>query len=146
MTIDVGSTINGSVVKIADYGAIVRLDGGKTGLVHISEIAEAYVRNVRDYLSENDQVRVKVLGINKKGRYELSIKQSDGVHAPKAGEQQLARVTDVARTPSRQTWPIDLAPDARPPSFEDKLSRFMKDSEQRQHDLKRNIDTKRGRR
>ena len=146
MTIDVGGTISGTVVKIADYGAIVRLDGGKTGLVHISEIAEAYVRDVHDYLSENDQVRVKVVGINNKGRYELSMKQCDGANAPKAQEQQLAPAADVARAASGRSGPTNNAADAQPASFEDRLSRFMKDSEQHQHDLKRNMEAKRGRR
>ena len=145
MTIDVGGTISGTVVKIADYGAIVRLDGGKTGLVHISEIAEAYVRDVRDYLSENDQVRVKVVGINNKGRYELSIKQCDGANAP-ISEQQPSPAVDVARAGFRGSGPTGAATDVRPASFEDRLSRFMKDSEQHQHDLKRNMEAKRGRR
>ena len=146
MTIDVGSTISGTVVKIADYGAIVRLDGGKTGLVHISEIAEAYVRDVRDYLSENDQVRVKVVGINNKGRYELSMKQCDGVKARTDQRQQPAPVTEFARAGSGRGESTGIATDAEPASFEDRLSRFMKDSEQHQHDLKRNMEAKRGRR
>src|SRR5512133_1443964 len=75
--IEIGSTVEGTVVKLADYGAIVRLAGGKMGLVHISEVTDAYVRDVREYFRENDRVIVKVLKLNNKGRYELSTKQAE---------------------------------------------------------------------
>ncbi len=147
MTIEVGTTIKGTVVKVADYGAIVRLPGGKMGLVHISEIADAYVRNVRDYLNEEDEVTVKVLRLNERGRYELSVKQ--GGESP----ARAAVPEPVGAGVSRR--PVEMSAVARsevgrssrsPVSFEDRLSRFMKDSEERLHELKRNIESKRGRR
>ncbi len=143
MTIEVGSIISGTVVKISDYGAIVRLDEGATGLIHISEIADAYVRDVRDYLSENDQVTVKVLRLNNKGRYELSMKQNGG-SAPR--EQRRELVTAARASAPERAVTAEAPPPRGPVSFEDKLSRFLKDSEERQGDLKRNIEAKRGRR
>ena len=68
MAIDIGNTVDGTVVKLAEYGVIVRLQGGKTGLIHISEIADTFVRDVKDYFKEHDRVRVKVLSVNDKGR------------------------------------------------------------------------------
>lgn len=148
MTIELGTTVNGTVIKVADYGAIVRLPGGKTGLVHISEIADVYVRDVRDYLNEDDVVAVKVLRLNDKGRYELSVKQA-GADLPVREQQPQVAMAGAAR-PGRESrsWSGDRA--ARGPdyavSFEDRLSRFMKDSQERQSDLKRNMESKRGRR
>ncbi len=141
MSIEIGSTVEGTVVKIADYGAIVRLFGGKMGLVHISEVADAYVRDVRDYLSENDCIFVKVLRVNDKGRYELSAKQADS-DAVSRRERKYPSKPESSDREIRE-----LQPERRqkvPVTFEDKLSRFLKDSEERQSDLKRNIESKRG--
>lgn len=144
MTIELGSTVKGTVVKIADYGAIVRLGGGKTGLIHISEIADAFVRDVHDYLCEDDEVTVKVLKINNKGRYELSVKQCEVKLPPRSERPEPVR--SAARAAERASFDSLPPPPPRPPAtFEDRLSRFLKDSEQRQHDLKRNVESKRGR-
>jgi S1 RNA binding domain protein len=141
MAIDIGSTVEGTVVRLADYGAIVRLSGGKIGLVHISEIADTFVRDVREHLNENDRVFVKVLKLNDKGRYELSAKQADATavqrpsrppHPPRTSE---LTERDFQPERSRERLPVN---------FEDKLSRFLKDSEERQLDLKRHVEAKRG--
>ncbi|MCE5200495.1 MAG: S1 RNA-binding domain-containing protein [Armatimonadota bacterium] len=139
MTIEIGSNVKGTVLKVADYGAIVRLPEGQTGLIHISEVANTYVRDVHDYVREQDEVDVKVLRLNAKGRYELSMKQRE------AGEQP-----GVVRQPrhhiERELHVAEPAFAAKSPvTFEDRLSRFMKDSEERQHDLKRHMESKRGR-
>ncbi|MDR7522662.1 MAG: S1 RNA-binding domain-containing protein [Armatimonadota bacterium] len=115
----IGSIVEGTVVKITHYGAFVELPGGKSGLVHISEIADTYVKDVKDYLKEQEKVRVKVLGLNEKGKLDLSVKQA------------LSPEERQARTKARS-------------SFEEKLKAFMKESEERLLDLKRNTEAKRG--
>jgi S1 RNA binding domain protein len=119
MSLEAGSILEGVVVKITHYGAFVELGDGKSGLVHISEIADTYVKDVRDYLKEQERVKVKVLGYNDKGKLDLSVKQ-----ALDPAERQ-ARVRAKA-------------------SFEEKLTKFMKESEERLLDLKRNTEAKRG--
>jgi S1 RNA binding domain protein len=119
MSLEAGTVLEGVVVKITHYGAFVELPDGKSGLVHISEIADTYVKDVRDYLKEQERVKVKVLGYNEKGKLDLSVKQ-----ALDPAERQ-ARVRAKA-------------------SFEDKLAKFMKESEERLLDLKRNTEAKRG--
>jgi len=114
-----GTIVEGTVVKITHYGAFVELSDGKSGLVHISEIADTYVKDVKDYLKEQDKVKVKILGLNEKGKLDLSVKQA------LSPEERMARAR--ART-----------------SFEDKLKAFMKESEERLLDLKRNTEAKRG--
>lgn len=150
MSIDIGSTVEGTVVKLAEYGAIVRLPGGKTGLIHISEIADTFVRDVKDYFKEHDRVRVRVLSVNNKGRYELSTKDIEQQPAIQ-GPSQRERPRPVEHVQA----PVNLGPDefsddkqtySRPATFEDQLSQFMKESQERLLDLKRNLEAKRGNR
>ncbi len=119
MSVEAGQILEGVVVKITHYGAFVELPDGKSGLVHISEIADTYVKDVHDYLKEQERVRVKVLGYNDKGKLDLSVKQ-----ALDPSERQ-------ARMRAKVT-------------FEEKLTRFLKESEERLLDLKRNTEAKRG--
>jgi len=100
---------------------------GKQGLVHISEIADAYVRDVADYFEEGDAARVKILGTDERGRLQLSVKQAE-VREPIRPVEPQTRRSDQLRGPE---------------SFEDRLSAFMKHSEKRLIDLKRNRDAKR---
>lgn len=124
MPVEVGSILEGEVVGITNFGAFVQLPGGETGLVHISEIAEEYVRDVNQFLKTSDRVSVKVISVDPRGKIGLSIKQTRPVkkYAPE-------------RPPARR----------KPqPSFEDRLARFMKESEERLQSLRRNTDAKRG--
>lgn len=122
MSIEVGSIVEGVVTGVTHFGAFVELPNGKTGLVHISEVADAFVKDIKDYLKEGDRVKVKILSADEKGKIGLSVKQANPVSRP-AGR-------DERRRPS--------------PSFEDKLSRFMKESEEKLSTLRRNTDNKRG--
>jgi S1 RNA binding domain protein len=124
-----GDVVDGKVAKLVKFGIIVELPEGRSGLVHISEIADSYVRDVGDYFDEGDAVKVRVLGTDDKGRLQLSAKQAE------------------KRTPIRAVEP-EIHPSAMPQrplsaSFEERLSSFMKHSEQRLVDLKRSRDAKR---
>lgn len=119
MGIAVGKVVEGTVTGITNFGAFVQLQEGKTGLVHISEISDDYVEKVSDYLKRNQKVKVKVLSINKEGKISLSIRQAK----PKTSEPI---EIDWGRTDDRQ----------KHMSFEDKLSKFMKESNERQDQLK----------
>jgi len=133
MAVEVGQIVDGSVTKLTEYGVFVRLPDGQTGLVHISEIADTYVRDVADYFEEGDSVKVKVLGINARGRLELSAKQAEP-RVPLSG---------VVEQPARPRRPHRRDSD---PSFEERLSKFLKSSEQRLAVLRRNRDAKRRKR
>lgn len=123
MQLEVGQIVEGVVTGITHFGAFVELPGGKTGLVHISEVADAYVKDIKDYLKEKDKVKVKILSVDPKGKIGLSIKQANP-NRPSGGRRPLSRDSRM--------------------SFEDKLSKFMKDSDERLSDLRRNADSKRG--
>ena len=75
MSIEVGNVVEGVVTGITNFGAFVELPEGKTGLIHISEVADVYVKDVHDFLSERDKVKVKVLSVDERGKIGLSIKQ-----------------------------------------------------------------------
>jgi len=142
MAIEVGSKLQGKVTGITHFGAFVELSAGVTGLVHISEIADNYVRDVKEHLKIGDIVTVKVVNVDKDGKIGLSIRQA----ADKPAEEKPAR-------PPRDR--DDRRPDrsdrggrySRPPgkmSFEEQMSRFLKDSEERISSLKKNTEGKRG--
>lgn len=137
MVIQIGGMVEGVVVKIAEYGAFVRLVEGSIGLIHISEIADAFVNDVRHYLKENDKVDVKVLKRNADGRYELSLRQADKAVSHKTSRE---RPLSSSRTNNR----IDQKASAAPIDFEGRMTQFLKDSEERQLELKRHLESKRG--
>jgi len=122
MTLEIGAIVEGVVTGVTNFGAFVTLPDGKTGLVHISEIADAYVKDINEYVKKNDRVRVKVLSVDSSGKIGLSIKQADPSYRPRSS-------ADFRRSKT---------------SFEDKLARFLKESDERQADLKKNVDSKRG--
>ncbi len=128
---EAGSIVEGKVTRITGFGAFVELEDGKVGLIHISEVADVYVNDVRDFLSEGDTVQVKVVNIDG-NKIALSLKQAK----PKSPESDVSPRTRRGdfRRPQRQLSA----------SFEDKLSKFLKDSDERLTDLKRKTDSKRG--
>ena len=131
MSLAVGEIVEGKVTGITHFGAFVELSDGQTGLVHISEVAEGYVRDVKDYLKQDDIVKVKVLNMER-GKIALSIRQA----TPGAAEG----TAPPARRPERRPPPRPAAPQ----TFEDKLSKFMKDSNEIQSSIRRSTDSKRG--
>ena len=126
MSIELGSKLEGKVTGITHFGAFVLLPGGETGLVHISEIADSYVRDINEHLKVNDPVMVKVINVGN-GKIGLSIRQA--VDRPPSAPRP-HRLRSAGGGGGRQT-------------FEDKMSRFMKDSEDRLQALKRS-ESKRG--
>jgi len=139
MSLEIGSIVEGTVTGITNFGAFVELPNGKTGLVHISEVADTFVEDVRQFIKERDRIQVKVLGINEKGKYDLSIKQIPR----KAGEQPASPPPPPPHREFREKKSRHINPEDM--TFEDKLSRFLKESEERLLDLKRNTEAKRGR-
>jgi len=97
MSIEVGSKLQGKVTGITHFGAFVELSEGKTGLVHISEVADSFVKDINDHLKVGDEVKVKVLNINEEeGKISLSIRATEEppkqvkqpVQKPKAAPKQ----------------------------------------------------------
>jgi len=130
MSIEVGSKVQGKVTGITNFGAFVELPDKSTGLVHISEVADNYVKDINEHLKVGDQVEVKVINVEKDGKIGLSIK--------KAKETQRPPRTN---NPRNNTSRNDIRPKE---NFEQKMNRFLKDSEERLSSLKRHTESKRG--
>ena len=136
MSLEIGAVLEGKVPGITKFGAFVELPGGKTGMVHISEVAATYVKEIRDFIAENQAVKVKVLSITDEGKINLSIKRA--IEQPKR---------QFTPHPRRVGPPSDFEfsrQASSPQSFEDMLNKFKQTSDDRMSDIKRNIDGKRG--
>nr|WP_325212207.1 S1 RNA-binding domain-containing protein [uncultured Oscillibacter sp.] len=149
----VGSILEGKVTSIMKFGAFVALEGGGSGLVHISEIANTFVEDVHDHLQTGQAVKVLVLSAEN-GRVNLSIKkalpqQERRPPRPGAGAQGGAGFRPAAK-PAQPQFQGRGKPAPLPPSgdqdFEDKLKHFLSSSEGKMADLNRSMDGKRGRR
>lgn len=155
MAIEVGSKLQGKVTGITHFGAFVELSEGVTGLVHISEIADNYVKDVNDHLKLGDIVTVKVINVDKDGKIGLSIKQAVDKPVDAAPPTRPARFERHGGGGGGDRGGFNRGGDrggrggGRPPgtkqvTFEDKMARFLKDSEDRISSLKKNTEGKRG--
>jgi len=124
MPITVGSVVEGRVTGISKFGAFIELPDGRVGLVHISEVADSFVHDINDYLSEQDIVRVKVIDMTEVGKIGLSIKRA-------APAPQPPQYYETAYSKEE--------------NFEDKLLRFMKESNEKLVTLKKHQDNRKGR-
>lgn len=134
MELAVGQVLEGTVTGITKFGAFVSLEGGKSGLVHISEVANAYVSDVHDHVEIGQKVKVKVLSLGEAGKINLSIKRAQ--EPPRANPAQAYR-----RPPQPQQSPAvrqaqsavqgQVAPPTGNQDFEDRLKRFMQESDSR---------------
>ena len=140
MSLEVGAIVEGEVTGITNFGAFVQLPEGKVGLIHISEVSNVYVKDVHEFLKEHDKVKVKVLSIDARGKIGLSIKQAMPPTPPQPKPQRPQNENRERRGGMRP----QNARAMQPLSFEDKLSKFLKDSDDRMFDLKRKTDSKRG--
>lgn len=141
MSLEVGAIVEGEVTGITNFGAFVQLPEGKVGLIHISEVSNVYVKDVHDFLKEHDKVEVKVLSIDERGKIGLSIKQLTPPPAAPAQKPQRPQNENRERRGGMRQQNQRTMPTL---SFEDKLSKFLKDSDDRMLDLKRNTESKRG--
>jgi len=144
MQLEIGKIYSGKVKGITQYGAFVDIDGGGTGMVHISEIANTYVSDIREHLAEKQEVKVKVIGINEAGKVSLSIKKATDAPAPQQQRSGKRPENAQQRNPKPNIWePKKQIPQSEM-TFEDMMSRFKQSSEERMCDIKRSTDRKNG--
>jgi len=128
MTLMAGNIVEGTVINITNFGAFIEVEG-KTGLVHISEVADSYVKDIREHLSEQDKVKVKVISIDDNGKISLSIKQANV-------QKKSVKPAEIDWKATEKKKPNNTA------NFEDIMSRFLKDSEERMQDVKKHQEFK----
>ena len=146
MELEIGAIYEGKVTGITKFGAFVQLPGGKSGMVHISEIANSYVDDISKFLKDGQQVQVKLIGIDQANRINLSIKKAlpqeerpqqqdrpqraPRPYRPAAGKPQAPAAPAVPLTPEEE--------------FENKLKAFMQSSESRMSDVRSQKDRRSG--
>ena len=135
MAFEVGDSVEGKVSGITGFGAFIDLPGGKTGLVHISEVARNYVKDINEHLTVGQEVRVKVLTMDPNGKISLSIKKAVEPRQKAAAFSGVPAEVDFTRKSDEQFMAL---------SFEDKMAKFKATSDERMQDIKRNTDSKRG--
>ena len=149
MQVEVGKIYEGKVKGITKYGAFVEIENGVTGMVHISEISSSFVNEIRDHLKEQQVVKVKVLNVTEEGKISLSIKRAVENNSDNGGGKNRQPRTQQKRDDNRRNnagnvWePKKPVPSAEL-SFEDMLSKFKQNSEEKMCDIKRITDRKNG--
>ena len=125
MELTVGAVLEGKVKSITNFGAFIALPENKTGLVHISEVANTYVADIRQHLTEGQDVKVMVIG-TENGKLNLSIKRLE----PKPQREFKPREgSPSAPRPARPAPPPPPAPKTADQLFEEKLKQFMTESD-----------------
>lgn len=171
MQLEVGEILEGKVTGILKFGAFVDIGGGKSGMVHISEIANTYVNDIKDHVAEGQVVKVKIISIAEDGKISLSIKKalpqenrpqkqqynrqhaSDIPNKDKDADPPKPRTHAVKKPVRKEQLSIEDIEYAYEPKstvtdagFEDMLSKFKMSSEDRMSGLKNMDVRKRGRR
>lgn len=139
MQIEVGAIIEGKVTGLTNFGAFVTLEGNTTGMVHISEVSNTYVKDIKEHLSEGQQVKVKVLTIGADGKISLSIKQANPTAQQPAAQHHKPR-NSHSRPNVWQGQPQQNS--SEPASFEDMMAKFKQVSDDKFSDLRRSSDSR----
>ncbi len=147
MDFKVGDIVEGKITTITTFGVFADIGDGKSGMVHISEVARNYVNDIKEHVKVDDVVKMKVLNIGEDGKISLSIKRA----LPPEKKREDAPRRERRSAPAKQsidstyTW---TPKKSEPASFEEMMNRFKQSSDEKFSDLKRkNPDanrTKRG--
>lgn len=149
MQVEVGSVLEGKVTGITNFGAFVELPSGQTGMVHISEVAAAFVTDIRQHLTENQMVKVKVLNVGEDGKISLSIKKAAAPEAtaakpPRSGGGRPNRTPRKPAVSPGRPGSFEWQPASTGTSFEDMMSHFKQTSDEKISDLKRSSEGRHG--
>ena len=148
MELAVGGIYEGKVTGITNYGAFVNFEGGKSGLVHISEVASTFVSDISKHVSVGQKIKVKVVSIGEDGKINLSIKRVENAEAPQPSSPVRAARQEQAQqlSPTVMHKKYSMAPvqtdndDSAGLNFEDRLKKFMQESDSRIADSRRYTD------
>lgn len=149
--------LEGKITKITGFGAFVELTDGRSGLIHISEIADGFVDDIHRFVTEGQEVKVVLVNTDEKGRLSLSLKRAaPSGNAPfwNAGNRQKKPFRERPKRQSREAAPapdfstpppdFDSLPKKTDADFEDMMSKFKARSDEKISDLKKSFISKRG--
>ncbi|EEV31288.1 RNA binding protein S1 [Enterococcus casseliflavus EC30] len=140
MSIEVGAKLKGKVSGITNFGAFIDLGEGKTGLVHISEVSNGFVKDIHDVLSVGDEVTVLVTAIGNDGKIGLSIRKAED----KPEEKREYPKKEFNRPNPKKSFSRNQNTNVNKQDFDSLMSSFLKDSDDRLSSLRRNTEGKRG--
>lgn len=143
MAVEIGEIFEGKVTGITTFGAFVELPDKSTGMVHISEVSNSFIKDIHEKLTENQTVTVKVIDINDKGKIALSIKKA--MPPEETAEKPKKPFGDKPQKKSRpQVWTGQKKSEPENMSFEDMMAKFKSESDEKMSDLKKISAAKRG--
>lgn len=140
MSIEVGEKLKGKVSGITNFGAFIDLGDKKTGLVHISEISNGFVKDIHDVLSVGDEVTVLVTSVGDDGKIGLSIRKTED--KPKENKREPKAPSNRSTQKKSQTHKQNTGSDKQ--DFDALMNSFLKESDDRLSSLRRNTEGKRG--
>ena len=135
MQLTIGQIVEGKITGITNFGVFADLGEGKTGMVHISEVARTYVNDIKEFVKTGDVVKMKVLNIGEDGKVSLSIKRAlepERTNEPR--ERRERRSSAATKIDGAYTW---TPKKTEPQSFEEMMNRFKQTSDEKFSDLKR---------
>ena len=133
----IGEIYEGKVTGLTSFGAFVRMSNGESGMVHISEVAATYVKDITEFLSEGQEVKVKVLAINENNKISLSIKQTlpQPEKTQETPKREPRQSNNYQRNNSQRSFSQQASkpqqPAAVPMSFEDMMAKFKQESDEK---------------
>ena len=133
MSNEVGQILDGKITSITKFGAFVSLPGSQSGLIHISEISDGFIKDINEHLTVGQKVSVRICSIDENGRISLSMKQVSKQTQNEKTEHKKRIIPDEIRENKTE-----------PQGFEDMMSRFLKTSNEKISDLKKTVENKRG--
>ncbi|EFR31670.1 S1 domain-containing RNA-binding protein [Eremococcus coleocola] len=160
MSLEVGAKVKGKVVSVKNFGAFVSLSDNESGLVHISQLSNSFVKDINDFIKVGDEVEVKVIKIMPDGKINLSMKDDDAKASddkkqsknfkprPKKDDFHKKDSNNFANGPKNKPKFVSSSnhsfSESSTNDFDQMMNRFLKDSEDRLTSLKRNTEGKRG--
>ncbi len=140
--LEIGAIVEGKITGLTAFGAFVSLPDGKSGMVHISEVSNSFVKDIKEVLKEGDEVKVKVLNITEEGKISLSIRKADENNQD--SQKKRGPRPQKSDRPRANVWQGQQKPQKEAMSFEEMMAQFKQASDEKMSDLKRSTDGRYG--
>ena len=141
--LEIGAIVEGKITGLTAFGAFVSLPDGKSGMVHISEVSNTFVKDIKEFLKEGQDVKVKVVSISEEGKISLSIKKAEAPAEEKPRYNN--RQNRSSDRPRANVWQGQSKPQPKEAmSFEEMMAQFKAVSDEKMSDLKRSTESRQG--
>lgn len=141
--LEIGAIVEGKITGLTAFGAFVSLPDGKSGMVHISEVSNTFVKDIKEFLKEGQEVKVKIVAISDEGKISLSIKKATE-SAPEEKSRQNNRPNRNSDRPRANVWQGQQKQQKEAMSFEEMMAQFKVVSDEKMSDLKRSTESRQG--